>query len=265
MNGSLKRTCVALAFLFALTLRGQNYSRTEDFPALRMNYEQLQQAIEGIRAATRSGAPGCGNGTNVEEYLTLTFRSRSTTLGQNFTAERMSKAMPRASQITYRFFSPSCPVHQVDLNLNDTYRQLRVQGLDSALVDGVAAQAQMHFAERHSIGGGLWRLAGLMISVMCISPLLQVAYRFVKQRNTLAAWTCVIFAVGIPIAIVALPWSELLPGFIVLSGDANALVQYGPELSLLGLLLSITPLIVGLFKVRQKAKPAKRRNKSVQT
>ena len=210
-------TCVLL--FLCLAASAQIYKREESLPPLRMNYDQLQSTIEGIRKIIMDANKDCTAAG--EESLELEHAGRQVSI-TNYSANSMQKQMPYASAATYNFYAGGffgCPLSKVQLYLKDGFRWVSATGTDGKSVDAVVAQAQFYLRDCKSYGGVAWRSVFGTVLVILGSLINWMAGSLPDKAYGARVSLYVVGCSMIGGSMFGTWWGNILPGTAIFAGD----------------------------------------------
>lgn len=239
------------ALLFALApsaIAQTNYSKTTEFPALRISVSDLQDLL--VKANSLIAA---ANASNIIKYrreeITISNGDLKITIpGHLF--EVVGGKLPKIfDAFEYNLsVTDGVPISDLNLSFRDFSRTLTVRGNSPDQVDAVFSVLRDDIQRLStSFGGSGQRIAIAVITLWVLSTALVVLSAvYIGARRKIILLP--ISLVGLLLFLFfALPLGDMLAGFIAVSGDASFMVRYGPQISFLGFVLTAVATIIALI------------------
>jgi hypothetical protein len=224
----------------------QTYARKVHLSPMRMSYDDLAVVIRQLRSLVNTA-----NGSIKADDRYITDRLRIVASGRELTVERFSDAKAiqnapaRSTRVSYTYQAASeAPISSVDIELADFSRDIEVKGTSPAQVDAITAMLVTHLSEAATMFGGWgFRLAAGLTAYVFIGLLLALP-RLANVPKVVAT-TASLIALALMTAVWVLPWDDWFPGTAAYAGDVSFLTRYGPEISAIGVVLSVLLFVIG--------------------
>lgn len=240
------------------------YTKTASLPPLRITYAELQTVLEksvSLMASTNS----VSSARPLSEKLRLKHgESQIEITGHQLDGSRAN--LPKvATELSYTASTPSrlfrdsenAPVASVSMTFYDFDRRLTVEGTRPEQVDAVFAALKSDLLALSSTLGGstLRTMSGLTIFILCFLILVYGSLYWLSTRQRRLVPPILLACGGIGLLFV-LPFELILAGFSVSKFDPSFATSYGPELSLLGVVLTLAAIPLSYLLPSWFAKPA---------
>jgi hypothetical protein len=258
MIASMRHILALLALVWSLPSAAQAmYSKSTEFSALRVSYSAMQTLLD--KAGSLSSTANGGSIPEREEVALQARELKISLSGRQFLSSP-AKVPDQIDSLNYSYFaSRGSPITQVELDLSGYRRVLAVRGSSADQVDAVfAALSSELTALSHPVGGGAVQ-SFLRVMMLTIFVPLAVATGwnwYVLRSRAYAA--VAIGSIGVLLLMLILPLDQLLAGFLAVRGDPSVAVRYGPEISLVGLLLAIVGIPAAVLPFLSRRQPAVR-------
>ena len=148
-------------------------------------------------------------------------------------------------------YDVEAPVSNITIYFNDYRRSLKVEGLPPDEVDATFAALRDKVSPFSLAVGGIGIRVPIMIVVffglfvaIAIMVVMCIDNRSLRRR---LVWPIVICVVAGMVALVIIPWADILAGFLCIRGDASLAVRYAPQLTFIGVILTIVALVISLL------------------
>jgi len=233
------------------------YTKSASLPPIRITYLDLQSVLDKLALLMSSA--------NVS-YATRPFTEKLRLKHGEFQVETSghklqgSKAnLPKvATELVYTASAyplDSVPIATVSLLFYDFDRKLTVEGRSPEQVDAMFASIKSDLLALSSpFGGSLFRnVSGSLVFIVCLYVTLFGSLHWLSTRQTSAVLP-VAFALLSLGLLFFLPFEALFAGFSVSSFDPSFANRYGPEISFLGLVLSVVGIPLSYLVPRWLAK-----------
>jgi hypothetical protein len=245
-----------LAVICALTTGASStgaefqYSRTRELPPLKLSYEELSRLLEKAHNLLSTANAQADKREYLREKITLAAGSDKIEIS-GFALDSTTRLPKAAYSFSYSYYWSDAPLSSFQMDFGDYSRRITVSGTEGDQVEAICSALERDCLE-HSvfIGGSLFRaLAGNFLLIgLIVSLTLTAAYCIVERRwRALGMPLCSLIAL---VMLLTLPFEELLAGFAVYRGNASFLVRYGPQLSFLGVIVSIVGIPLSYFLPR---------------
>jgi hypothetical protein len=282
---------VSVLALIILVISGQNtsrasqdiYTRSEEFPALRMRYSDLEVILSKASQLATEANRQVVTSSNFVENLTKDFGKEFVDkAGQEFIEQERQKILRRfpseeivistgseklslahhsptksdrlpdeafALDYDYSFSFESAPVTRINILFRDFFRTLEVRGGSAEHVDAVMNTLKTDFLKHAtSIGGYRFRSFAWLGVLLVFSISFPLAITLINHKRWVG-WIWLALSGSLVLGAIFLPFERWLPGFAVYRDDPSFLVRYGPEIGFAGLLLGVIGIIISIFQL----------------
>jgi hypothetical protein len=252
--------CCALSFSKVLADE-PTYTKTASLPPLRITYAELQSVLDKCAALLSSPSA-----SPLEKPFSETVRLKHGETQVEIVGHQLQGAgakLPKlATELWYtasRFPRSPAPVTTVSMMFYDYDRKITVEGQSPEQVDAVFATLKSDFLALSSpIGGSIFRaMTGVILLMICVLVALLGAPNWFATRDKRLITPVLLACLGITFLFV-LPFDQLLAGFLVTEFDPSFASRYGPELSLLGVFLTLVGIPFSYLLPVWFAKPSEK-------
>lgn len=271
------RKFLSLAFILFLCTQGDVFASrvfftsTEELPALRMKYSDLETVLNKASALANEANSEFVRSTNFEDVLKRKFDANIlakqdskfleeqrqhvferypkeeivfTSGGdkQSLTPYNFSKleSLPDetyALNYDYSYDSDVYPITSITITFGDYRREIEIRGFSAQHVEAIKNTLRADFLKHSTvIGGAKFRYFAGLIALLVGLILVNIALSMLSGKKTLG-WIllvcCGLFFYGL----LSLPFDSWLPGFAIYREDPSFLVHYAPEIGFIGVLL----------------------------
>lgn len=247
-------TARALALLWSLCALGPwsiasaedpTYTKSASLPPVRITYAELQSVLDKL-ASLMASANGPHATRPFTEKLRLKHGESQVEISGHQLQGSKAKLPKSTTELVYTasaYVLDTVPITTVSLLFHDYDRKLTVEGRSPEQVDAMFATLKNDLVALSSpFGGASFRSrAGLLIFLVCLNVALIGTIHWLSARRTLSLLP-VAFALLSFGLLLALPFEGFLAGFSVSEFDPSFANRYGPEISLIGLVLSIVAI-----------------------
>lgn len=229
-----------------------NYSKSTEFPALRVSISDLQAVL--AKANSLISASNVSNKAPPwrEEIEVRNGELKIKVSGHQL--EVVGAKLPKViDTFEFNFSVRDGVIEGVGISFRDFSRTLTVSGNSPDQVDAVFSALRDDIQKLSTPFGGsqLKSVLGIILFTILGNALLYLTLSYFQEKQKIYLLPISI-VVGLAVMLFVLPWSEMLAGFIAVSGDASFMVMYGAQISfwgfvvgLIALPVSIIPLLIG--------------------
>lgn len=245
----------------------QKFASNIAFCAVDMSVVEAADLIERIqefhKKANRNISPNF-----VFETLTIQDNLNKLELKRDFTVKALEQGPEVATRLSYRMSrSNDSPISDINFTLGDHQRKLQISGTERDLVKGLLLLVEDELKKIGcSFGGSKTRsLFGIILFVFAFVlawvPFILIQFtRFLDNASTLQVLVVSIssgISIGLNVIVFALPWTEWLPGAAIRTDAISTWDQFGPYVSVVGVLVGLAGLVMSIVSY---FRPGKRRS-----
>jgi hypothetical protein len=247
------RTLIALVlFVFTDMASAQaNYTKTAEIPPLRVSFTALQAVLDKTEKLVASANSGV---KPQREELVLKAGAVRVTIPGRTLAPLNAKVPEQIEFLSYTYSTLNqSPVTRVDFDFSDYRRTLTVEGPSPEQVDAIfAAIREDLIALSSTVGGsGIKTMLGFPTYWLLMLIFGWSGSDWYSRRSQRSLATAAATASALLLLLV-LPTGDLLAGFLAIRGEPSFMIRYGPEMSFIGLILTV----IGIpFTVLQLLRP----------
>jgi hypothetical protein len=217
---------------------------------LRMSYRDLSKVILKVQDSISGSQVSSEATAGIMNELVLKDGTRRFQTANDFSARALESAPRQAYEASYNFRTSGSAISQISIDLDDYKRGISVSGTNQGQVEGLA-----HLI-RDDLGAfeGYW---GGLITRMILAIIFSVALLALASRTKNAILGSVLgMASMLVVLLLLIAGARLIPGFVVYRDDPSFIVQWGPEISFLGLIFSalgvLGPTILSRYRGDRK-------------
>jgi hypothetical protein len=241
----------SLVLLFALVFpvsadETPKFREHADLAAVRMSHAQLAAVIAKLRAVVRRADVGVDLRQGFDDLQLYKRGSNAVTLSSDFSETAIRSAFQYADTVSYRFWvgsageSSHAPIWSVVLNLEDSGREIHVDGDAREQVEAVVAVAKAGFAPLRTFGGSLNRFWGGLVLAAFATAVSAFGLVLSGWRKYLALLT----QPAVLISLLLLPWHQWLPGAVLEPSDANWVTRNSSAITLLATVGAVAAVLI---------------------
>jgi hypothetical protein len=146
-------------------------------------------------------------------------------------------------------------ISELSISFSDNYRHISVEGTSYESCQALISMLEKEFDQYEIfLGGSLFRLWGGIILFILGNLTLWLPQIF-NSRKVYAYILSIVLGIFLIVSVYVLPWDVWLPGFEIFVKYKSLLEEYGGELSLLGIILTIVSIFLSIYLSRNKSLP----------
>jgi hypothetical protein len=226
--------------------RNPEYTMEVAFHPIRMSLADVSTLLRKVgRFLDVSGISS--DNERFHNVLVLADGVKRFEISGEYSFDALQSAPSVSYELYYSFLSHSgAAVNHVEINFDDYRRGIKVSGTSQEQVEALAQLLRSEIGNHETyFGGPFLRLFGGAFVVMCSLA------GFASRKHIVVR---TLFAV-LGVAGVLLVFGEsLLPGTAIFKDSSSILVRLGPEISLLGVILSLAGIVVSFWLHRESSR-----------
>ena len=235
-----------------------NYSKTTEFPALRISVSDLQDILAKVNSLIMAA-----NTSSKIQFLREEIEVRNGDLKIKISGhllETTGVKIPKTVDVFEYDYSnrDGTAISNLNMRFGDYSRALTVSGNSPDQVDAVFSALRDHIQKLSTPFGGSGHRSflGFFIFALLAYALIGLIIFYFQSRHKIILVS--ISLVGLLLVLLfTLPLGDMLAGFVAVSGDASFMVRYGPQMSFWGFVLGAVALPITLVPIfySKKSKP----------
>ena len=225
-----------------------HYSKNTSLPPIVLSFTDLEGILEKTSKLLSTANAQSEQMNYMRKKITISTGNTKVELKGHSLFAHGAKLPEAAYSLSYSYYLDDGSVSDVTLDFYDYSRRLSVSGSSPEQVDSIFTSLEkdlLYYST--SIGGTEFRnfAAFFLFMLLFISLILTGMYCWINKRPR---------AIGMPILsllvlvlLLVLPFDKILPGFAIYNGDPSFLVRYAPQISFLGLIVSLLGIAFSYF------------------
>lgn len=176
----------------------------------------------------------------------------------NLDISKIMRDVPNVSyDLSFHYESYHNKISELSINFSDNYRSISLEGKSYENCQALISMLEKEFNQYEIIlGGSIFRLWGGII-LLIFGNLVFWLPQILKSTKTSIYILSILFGILLIVSVYALPWDIWLPGFEIFLKYKSILEEYGGELSLIGILLTILSIFLSIYLNKNKTLPEK--------
>lgn len=230
------------------------------FHSVHISQKELAMAIMAAHRLIREANAIDASKQFAVEHMTLVFGNSSVEIGNidDDLESRLQKLdIPAATELSYDFQAEEDdrPISAVRIDFTDYHRQLDVTGTSREQVDAISSQLNSSFSSHEvTVSGSVARASLGVVAIFIAWALVTIGLSLAWVNKSV--YPTIIAAGGFLIVffVFELPWENFMPGTLITEQDPSFVVRYAAQMSVIGLILSVSFGIAGLFPLFTQSK-----------
>jgi hypothetical protein len=260
---SMKKLLVVVLLLLLLEFsicpapNAAQYTREIDLPPVKISYEHLTNIIEKAEYLLEDSKQD--NDMIIIQMMQCSFGSRKYSFNKISEFKNDKNLPPELTHVSYEFYRKEASISQLEIELRDSLRTLKVSGNNVSKVDALFSSLQSDFYESKVMFGGsdfrsfAWFFG---INPISISLFIFSLYKFKPGKLRLG-----FVGMGISLIIYTsslyFPYDKFFPGFAAYKDSVSIFDRYAGEISFTSLVVGVVGLISAFYFPQKKSNGTK--------
>ena len=227
------------------------FSESVELSPIRSTYSSVYKTVSRVR--TLVAQANSGDSAKYESETLLLVRGGSKLeLPKGFQEDALDRAPEVANSIWYEYknIKDGASISEVEIRLGDGSRTVTVEGSSKEQVDALIGIIDDDFHKMRGIFGGADQryIVGVFLYIIIII-ILVIGWGFLMYGgpNEDLGFVFFVFAIALFLMIFAINWEKWFPGTAIFAGEPSILTRYSHIISLLGLIVTIVPIVSAII------------------